>query len=330
MKNYLLPKSGTYYKANLHSHSTLSDGRFTPEELKESYKAKGYSVFAYTDHEAMIPHPELKDDDFLPLTGVEYAISNEIPHPYGLTCHICMIALDPDTVVQPLYNEERLSYRLYQKMRPLIKLDETSVHHKHVYSQENINEIMRIGREKGFFVTYNHPTWSMENYSQYSGYEGMHAMEICNYGCVVLGYDEHNGHVYDDLVRQGKRIFCVATDDNHILEHQFGGFTMIKAEKLEYKTITDALVKGNFYASEGPMIHDLWYEDGKVHITCEPAREITITKGTRRSKGVKAQDGLITEASFDVLEDDIYFRLTVIGEDGTKAYTNAYFMDTLK
>ena len=50
MKKYLLPESGNFYKANLHCHTTLSDGRLTPEEIKELYKSQGYSIVAYTDH----------------------------------------------------------------------------------------------------------------------------------------------------------------------------------------------------------------------------------------------------------------------------------------
>lgn len=53
MKKYLLPKSGSFYKANLHCHSTVSDGKLTPEELKKIYKEKGYSVIAYTDHDVL-------------------------------------------------------------------------------------------------------------------------------------------------------------------------------------------------------------------------------------------------------------------------------------
>ena len=40
MKKYLLPEKGTFYKANLHSHSTVSDGGWTPEEMKERYIEK--------------------------------------------------------------------------------------------------------------------------------------------------------------------------------------------------------------------------------------------------------------------------------------------------
>ena len=43
MKQYLL-KKGNWYKANLHCHTTVSDGRFSPEEIKKIYSEKGYSI----------------------------------------------------------------------------------------------------------------------------------------------------------------------------------------------------------------------------------------------------------------------------------------------
>ena len=62
MKTYLLPENGTFYKANLHCHTTISDGRMTPEEVKNAYKEQGYSIVAYTDHDVFIPHPELCEE----------------------------------------------------------------------------------------------------------------------------------------------------------------------------------------------------------------------------------------------------------------------------
>ena len=62
MRIELLPKDLTYYKANLHSHSTLSDGCVTPEEMKAAYKEKGYSILA----ENMI----LEDGKFYPMMKV--------------------------------------------------------------------------------------------------------------------------------------------------------------------------------------------------------------------------------------------------------------------
>ena len=34
MKKYLLPENSNFYKANLHCHTTISDGRLTPEEIE--------------------------------------------------------------------------------------------------------------------------------------------------------------------------------------------------------------------------------------------------------------------------------------------------------
>ena len=68
MKKYLLPNEGNFYKANLHCHTVLSDGCWTPEKVKEEYAKMGYSIVAYTDHNVMVPHTELTDDDFLALT----------------------------------------------------------------------------------------------------------------------------------------------------------------------------------------------------------------------------------------------------------------------
>ena len=49
MKKYLISKEGQFYKANLHCHTTVSDGVMTPQEVKDYYKERGYSVVAITD-----------------------------------------------------------------------------------------------------------------------------------------------------------------------------------------------------------------------------------------------------------------------------------------
>ena len=72
MKQYLLPEAGSFYKVNLHAHTVISDGRLTPEEVKEIFKAHGYSAVAFTDHEIMLDHSDLTDDGFVALTAYEY------------------------------------------------------------------------------------------------------------------------------------------------------------------------------------------------------------------------------------------------------------------
>ena len=334
MKKYLLPEDGQFYKANLHCHTDISDGRLSPAEIKRIYKEHGYAVVAYTDHYVMVPHPELADEDFLPLTGYELAVNEDgTADAHKRVCHFCFIALDPDHIMQEIHPENRYE----EKDAALLHYDPAYPTYERTYSAECISDMMRIGRACGYFVTYNQPVWSRETYNDYCAFENMHAMEICNYGCIVEGYDDDNPRVYDDMLGSGKRIYCIATDDNHCglpvddpKFDAFGGFTMIKADKLEYKTVTDALVKGNFYASQGPLIHDLWFEDGNIHVTCSDAARITLATGQRRAGSVYAKTGeVLNEASFPVKETDGYVRLTVVDERGFKAYTNAYFTDEL-
>ena len=334
MRKYLLPEGGRFYKANLHSHSTVSDGVQTPERVKELYMAHGYSVYAYTDHHVMVPHHDLTDESFLALTGTELTVHapDELYKTIGKVCHFNMIALDPDHNTQEVYYPNKFEEKnegnfTYNTAFPPAEL---------VYTPENITAMMTAARENGFFVIYNHPTWSNEHYPEYTNYHGMHAMEICNYGCLMGGYDENNGHIYDDMLRAGERIYCVAADDNHHCEggpkpDAYGGFTMIKADKLEYKAITDALLAGNFYASQGPEIHELWMEDGQVHIKCSDAQKIFMTTARRKARLALPAEGekSVNEAVFDVEPRDGYVRFTVVDHTGKPAQTNAYFTDEL-
>ena len=315
MKKYLLPESGNFYKSNLHCHSTFSDGKWTPEELKERYMRHGYSIIAFTDHSHLHSQAHLTDKNFLALDGWELDVYQEDEHPNGYhkTCHFCLIA-----------KNEGMSHVDFG--------DEDT------YTGENISRIMKEASDKGFFVTYNHPNWSLEDFSDYINYNGMHAMEICNYGCLAVGYQDYVPQFYDEMLRYGKRIYCVATDDNHnrypedsVYCDSFGGWTMIKAENLNYTTITKALEDGHFYASQGPEIKELWYEDGVIHIKTSPVKKVDFVFGSRKAVTKIAADGeYITEAECEVPDNSIYVRVSARDEKGCPADTNAYFVDELK
>ena len=338
MKKYLLPESGNFYKANLHCHTNVSDGKWTPEKVKEEYVKQGYSIIAYTDHNVMVPHKDLTDDSFLALTGYEINISiardanGNTPGGYK-TCHICLIApTAEDTDQVCVHKTEYLSKSSNQKetLDTIVKYDKNEPDFVRYYTPECINECIKKGQDKGYFVTYNHPVWSQESYPQYIAYEGMDAMEICNYGCLVAGWQEYNPRVYDDMLRADKRIFCIATDDNHNGKHQdsFGGFTVIKAEKLDYPTVFKALKDGHFYASQGPEIYELYAQGDQVTVKCSAAKEIRLNTGVIRADIKLAEDGQpLTEATFTVKPDDVYFRITVVDEKGLPADTSAYFID---
>ena len=210
------------------------------------------------------------------------------------------------------------------------------------YSGEWISDFAKTAREEGFFVTYNHPVWSLEQYPQYINYHNMDAFEIVNFACLIEGFDDDNGHCYDDFLWNGERLYCIAADDNHNaipddspVCDSFGGYTMIAAESLTYETVMQAMKQGRFYASSGtsthvgPVIRSLVCEDGVVTINTSDVREIAYIPDSRRCRLVHAADGeTINTASFKMNPDDRWFRLVVRDREGYKAYTNAYFTDT--
>ena len=341
MKKYLITKTGNFYKANLHCHSNLSDGKLTVQEIKDSYIKQGYSVVAFTDHDVFLPHPELESEDFLPLNGFELEI-NEAGKPWinTRTCHLCFISLDLDNKVHPLWHRSDYLFGNAVSHREEVIFDRAKPDFVRSYTPECINEMMRIGRENHFFVTYNHPRWSLETLEQYGKYVGMNAMEIYNHGCYTSGYDDYAPAVYDEILRTGNRIYCIAADDNHngspfSSPHcdSFGGFTMIKAEKLDYKSIAEALKNGNFYASRGPEISELVYdtEEKTVSIRCKDAAKIVLSTGVRRQQTIypDCQAHSLNEAAFKLSAGDIYFRISIYDEKGRTADTNAYFLDSL-
>lgn len=338
MKKFLLPENGQFYKANLHSHSTFSDGQLSPPEMKALYQERGYSIIAYTDHDLMFHHRELNDENFLALSGFEIYANEELPDPNATyadkrVCHLCFVALTPEVKYQVCFhrtkyiehNIEIWDYAAYDPAQPDFE---------RAYTPECVNEMIRLGREAGFFVTYNHPTWSQESGEQYLQYKGMHAMEMVNGGAMAGGYDDYNPRVYDDMLRNGQRIYCIAADDNH--NHyptddprcdSFRGFTMIKADRLDHRLIGQALLNGHFYASQGPEIQSLWLEDRQVHITVPLACRVVCSTARRRVlQHIQTADGPI-HAVFPVEAADGYFRLTVTDSKGLHACTNAYFTD---
>ena len=326
MKN-LLP-SKQYFKANLHTHSNISDGLLSVEEMKAFYKENGYQILAMTDHNLTIPHNDLTEPDFLMLTGVEVdmPVANA-----RKTCHLCLLSRDPESNWIPFRDPDKLEHmKAYEEQCQSEDLPQA-------YSPENINRVIAKANEKGFLVTYNHPAWSLEYYADYSQYEGLWAMEYRNSGCICGGYDENNGWVFREFLNMGKRPMPIMADDAHSILSKRNGypvagqaFTMVGADALEYDSVMDGLARGDLYSSCGPQIHSLTYEDGTLKVTCSPAARISLLK-SRRPDRMAWGEG-ITEAEFPMGkwceyckdEPNAWFYLIITAADGTYAVTKAY------
>lgn len=345
MKKYLLPKDGNFYKANLHSHSRLSDAKLTVDEVKKIYKERGYAIVAFTDHDLLFSHyDKLTDKDFLALTGYEVSVNcYPEPFPYKKALHMNFFAKDPYNVTQPFFNPDSIDWLrgldndITEEMISNVKVDGIVDESECQLYTAKVNALIKTANEKGFLVTLNHPNWSLLNASDCLAYEGLWAMEVYNHGCFSLTGFPDDDRVYDEILRSGRKIFVTATDDNHNglplddpRSDSFGGWTMIKAESLDYASIIEAMEQGNFYASQGPEIKELYFEDGKIHIECSEARDICMCTLTRECMRYGSNDGDLTSADFKI-SDSLhgYVRFKVIDKYGKAAWTNPYYVKDL-
>lgn len=340
MKRYLLPESGRFYKANLHTHTNISDGCFSPEEIKALYTEKGYSIVAFTDHEVMVPQNHLTDESFLAINGVETITSDKWHggYCYNKTYHLNFYAKDPNAVHCPVLSVKNI----WQEHTKAYATEEMTLHpYKNHYSIAGVNDAIQKANAAGFLVCLNHPVWSSQDYTDYMGLKGLWGIEVYNTGC-------YRGGMHDtvqpmvDLLRSNERVVPVAADDIHSIGSAFGGWTMIKAERLNYTTVMKALERGDFYASTGPEIKELYLEDNVLHITTSEAATISMVANYRLSMERRGTpEGPITHATFD-LSDFIakakaheyprctpWVRLEVRDLSGNLAWTRAYLVDEL-
>lgn len=334
MKKTFISRAQRSYRANLHCHSTLSDGTLSPEQLKKIYKDHGYSILAITDHDHPEDHSHLSESDFLMLTGYELHVRLTPQYDrYAPESHLSFFAKDPHN--RTMINYDARYRRFFDSDEEFAKVPKILSTRPREYSVSFVNEMIRLAVDNGYLVSYNHPVWSMEEESRVLSYENIFSLEINNYNSQIAGNREYSGALYDKMLRRGMRRFCHAGDDNHNkrpLDHpesdSFGAFTMILADSLSYEDVIRAMERGDMYASTGPLIHELSMEDGKVHIECSPAKKIILFGGGKSPRYAVAEHGeTICSATLPLRSSALYFRVAVIDEHGSIASSRGFFPD---
>ena len=162
-------------------------------------------------------------------------------------------------------------------------------------------------------------------------------IEVFNAGCELeVGRGLSSVH-WDELLEDGRSCPALVTDDSHHpgfdSDH---AWTWLRAERTA-ESVLDALRRGRFYGSAGPVLHDVEARNGAVVVRCTPARSVTLLTGRTSGTAVNAgrlgyrygaeilettPDGLIVAARLDRPETAPFARIEVVDASGRKAWTN--------
>ncbi len=291
-----------WFKGNLHCHSTVSDGRLEPSSIAELYKRSGWNFLAFTDHEIYTDWEEYSDDSFIILPGIEIGV-DEAGH-IDKCHHIVGIHRSFDAELESRHME-RFS------------------HGKDI--QASIDRL----KEAGYMAIYCHPVWSRAQFQDIAALDGFFAVEIYNNACEL---ESHTGFAlayWDFLLRKGRRVWGVASDDaHHIFPDRCGGWVMVNAPSLSRADITKALYEGRFYSSTGPEIYALEIQGDKCLVQCSPVKAIHFVSYERRGKTYHAVPGTeISAAIHKFRGDEIFVRVECVDKYGRTAWSNPIFLE---
>lgn len=209
---------GSYRKAQLHCHTTCSDGRESPRTVLERYHAKAYTFVVFTDHNTVTACDELNDSTFLALPGVE----TTVPRPFRpLGPHMGRLGAPGSLAVRD--------------------------------AQACIDTTVAAGG----VVSLHHPTWNGNfgtgrwSLREMLALRAYHLIEISNHHSGTEGDVRRWTAVLRQRGPDGA-VGAVAADDLHHLRDINTGWIMVKTPIVGAAPFLQALRSLAFYASTGP------------------------------------------------------------------------------
>lgn len=285
---------GRFFKGNLHTHSTLSDGTLEPGEVCRRYREAGYDFICLSDHFLPVYDFRVSDtrpyrtDDFTTVLGAEVHVpSTSLGEAWHLLANGLPLGFEPTR------------------------------------KGETAPELAARCAAAGAFVTIVHPEWYALGLEDALGVEAAHAVEVYNHTSAVRTARGCGCSLLDQLLARGRRLNALATDDAHFqVDDAFGGWVMVKAERNDPELLVQALKAGQYYSTQGPTIQGIRFEGDEVVVECSPAFGVYLLgKGSR---AVHCEPRGQTTARLDVgrMGKGGFMRVVVVDDQGRSAWSN--------
>jgi predicted metal-dependent phosphoesterase TrpH len=294
---------GRWYRGNLHTHTTCSDGALSPAQVAAWYCGHGYHFVALTDHERVTDvstavcaaDADADGARFVVVPGAEISVGRSRQ---GSPVHIVAIGvLDGLPAPDSLTPTDALAW----------------------------------GWQAGAFVFLAHPHWSGMSTDELAAISSVPAIEAFNFGSELENHKGWATVYWDDVLGRGHPLLGVATDDSHFQEADHGGgWVMVKAAELTPTAIVTALRAGHFYSSAGPTIRDVQMVEGRLTVHTSPATAIYwIGAGCLGWHVHAAPRQTLVSAEFALPPDLDWIRIEVCDAQHRWAWSNPLFLRQL-
>jgi len=291
-----------WYKGNLHTHTTLSDGDSPPEKVIAWYHEHEYDFLAVTDHNLIMPiepYKNLAGEDMLLIS------SNEVSDKFGkASVHILALGLT-DTTLQPTGGDSLLDTL-----------------------QKNIDSINRAGAVP--VIAHPNHRWSFTDFemlqlTDYNLFEVLNAHPgVNNFGG---GGHPSTEEIWDRILSSGRIIYGIGTDDMHKLASYPGkSWVMVKADDLSEKAILSSLKKGDFYVSTGVILEEYNITPQGVRLKLPSAGPTCYTTFFIGQNGRILKTDLSFEPVYYFSGMETYIRVKVVDSNGLQLLTQPIFL----
>lgn len=289
---------GVWYKGNLHTHSTFSDGTRTREQIIAIYKEAGYDFLSITDHSVLTDIEGLGNPGLLLIPGEEVCVGASEA---GTHFHIVGV-----NISEPI---------------PVTDFDPG------VTPQQAIDHINRLG---GIAIL-AHPYWSGLNHHDLLGLENYIGVEIYNTTCEVSRNLGFSAVQIDGLIAAGRRPLIFATDDHHGDDRELrpldacGAWINVKARSPTVEGIMSGIREGLFYSSMGPEIKDIRIDGEGITVETSPVKTISFVSTPSLGDKYTAEDEPLTEITYPGREGETYVRIEATDYEGRTAWSNPIY-----
>ncbi len=285
---------GKWYKGNLHTHTTVSDGALSPQETIRTYAEGDYDFLALTDHDAVVDYDGLDPHGVTLIPGCELCVGRG-----KLDQSLHVVALGLDAVPQLPDSPD------YAELMPAIAAQ---------------CQLCFVG----------HPFWTLTEASELLGLKGHVGIEVYNAICQHNCGRGPSEMIWDVLLAHGQRLWGFAVDDAHLSADYCQAWIWVRSAENSVAAILEAVKEGHFYASNGPQIYDVAIEAEHVWVHCSRCRQIAVVGATVGEGSTTAH--LADRPPFEEIRLPYHhgarpFRVEVIDDQGHKAWTNPFFPD---